>query len=215
MAGVAITRTEFTAPQLRAAAAHTKDARASRRMLAIALVVEGADRTTAARNCGPELRNGSPDPAVRRIRKLSGGQFPRRTGASLQCRGIGRACEPPRVGASTAAHAGADGRACRLGRGRPRPGPDLAPIWLGTAWCAGGARTPAAPDRGNLRRRPARAYGRQATGGTRLSPVVGAPAAPEAGPGGTGCFQTDFPTAAAAAIPEHARGKPIEIWFQE
>jgi transposase len=42
----------LTAPQLRAAAARTKDARASRRMLAIALVVEGADRTTAARNCG-------------------------------------------------------------------------------------------------------------------------------------------------------------------
>jgi transposase len=29
-----------------------KDARASRRMLAIALVLEGMDRTTAARNCG-------------------------------------------------------------------------------------------------------------------------------------------------------------------
>jgi len=52
MAGVAITRTESTAPQLRAEATRTKDARASRRMPAIALVVEGADRTTAAWNCG-------------------------------------------------------------------------------------------------------------------------------------------------------------------
>ncbi len=52
MAGVAITRTELTAPELRLAAARTKDARASRRMLAIALVLEGMDRTSAARTCG-------------------------------------------------------------------------------------------------------------------------------------------------------------------
>lgn len=52
MAGVSITRTELTAPELRLAAARTKDARASRRMLAIALVLEGMDRTTAARTCG-------------------------------------------------------------------------------------------------------------------------------------------------------------------
>jgi transposase len=42
----------MTAEQLRAAAARTKDARAARRMLAIALVLEGVDRTTAARSCG-------------------------------------------------------------------------------------------------------------------------------------------------------------------
>lgn len=52
MAGVAITRTELTAPELRSAAARTKDARASRRMLAIALVLEDMDRTSAARTCG-------------------------------------------------------------------------------------------------------------------------------------------------------------------
>ena len=52
MAGVAITRRELTAVELRAAAARTKDARAARRMLAIALVLEGVDRTTAAETCG-------------------------------------------------------------------------------------------------------------------------------------------------------------------
>jgi len=52
MAGVAITRTELTAAEMRAAAARSKDARAARRMLALALVLEGVDRTTAAQSCG-------------------------------------------------------------------------------------------------------------------------------------------------------------------
>jgi transposase len=49
---VEITRKALTPAQLRAAAGRTRNARAARRMLAIALVLEGADRTTAARSCG-------------------------------------------------------------------------------------------------------------------------------------------------------------------
>ena len=49
---IEITRQELTAAELRAAAAKTKDSRAARRMLAIALVLDGADRTTAATTCG-------------------------------------------------------------------------------------------------------------------------------------------------------------------
>ena len=52
MAGIAITRKALTATELRAAAGKTKDARAARRMLGIALVLEGADRETAAKTCG-------------------------------------------------------------------------------------------------------------------------------------------------------------------
>ena len=52
MAGIAITRRELTASQLRAAAGKTKDARAARRMLVIALVLEGVDRRAAAETCG-------------------------------------------------------------------------------------------------------------------------------------------------------------------
>lgn len=52
MAGIAITRMELTAVELRKAAGRSKDARAARRMLAIALVVEGVDRATAAETCG-------------------------------------------------------------------------------------------------------------------------------------------------------------------
>lgn len=49
---VAVTRTDHSADELRRLASKTREAKASRRMLAIALVLEGADRTTAARTCG-------------------------------------------------------------------------------------------------------------------------------------------------------------------
>src|SRR5271163_2113912 len=49
---VAITRVDLDASGLRAAAARSKDAAASRRMLALALVLEGRNRTEAARAAG-------------------------------------------------------------------------------------------------------------------------------------------------------------------
>ena len=52
MAGIEITRTDLTAAGLRAAAGREKNARTSRRMLAIAQVLDGVDRATAARSCG-------------------------------------------------------------------------------------------------------------------------------------------------------------------
>ncbi len=51
---IAITRTELDAAGLRAAARRARDAAASRRMLALALVLEGATRTEAARAAGME-----------------------------------------------------------------------------------------------------------------------------------------------------------------
>lgn len=49
---VEITRKDVSAGDLRAVAARTKDAKAARRMLAIALLLEGSDRKTAANTCG-------------------------------------------------------------------------------------------------------------------------------------------------------------------
>ncbi len=49
---VAIVRTDLDATALRTAAARCKDAAVSRRMLAIALVLEGYNRTEAARAAG-------------------------------------------------------------------------------------------------------------------------------------------------------------------
>ena len=49
---VEIAREDLTPAQLRAAAGRAKDGRAARRMLAIALVLEGTDRKAAAQTCG-------------------------------------------------------------------------------------------------------------------------------------------------------------------
>jgi len=49
---VAITRKDMSARELRTAAAKTADAKAARRLLAIALVPEDVDRKTAAESCG-------------------------------------------------------------------------------------------------------------------------------------------------------------------
>jgi transposase len=49
---VEITRTELSPAELRRAAARSRDADAARRMLAIALVLEGKSRREAAKSCG-------------------------------------------------------------------------------------------------------------------------------------------------------------------
>jgi transposase len=49
---IAVTRTDLEAGGLRAAAGRTRDAAAARRMLALALVLEGATRSEAARAAG-------------------------------------------------------------------------------------------------------------------------------------------------------------------
>ena len=48
MVAIAITRMDLTATEPRTASAKSRDASAARRMLALALVLEGADRKTAA-----------------------------------------------------------------------------------------------------------------------------------------------------------------------
>jgi transposase len=50
--GVEITRLELSPAELRSQASRCHDARAACRMLAIALVLDGASRTEAARSCG-------------------------------------------------------------------------------------------------------------------------------------------------------------------
>src|SRR5215210_1100037 len=52
MVAVSITREEHDAADLRREASRSRDADAARRMLALALVLEGASRTDAARTCG-------------------------------------------------------------------------------------------------------------------------------------------------------------------
>src|SRR5665213_1046430 len=49
---VSITRVDLTAAKLRAAAGREKDGSAARRMLALAMVLDGVDRKSAAETCG-------------------------------------------------------------------------------------------------------------------------------------------------------------------
>src|SRR5476649_2703721 len=49
---VAITRCDLTSSDLRAAAAREKNSAAARRILALAMVLDGANRTQAAQTCG-------------------------------------------------------------------------------------------------------------------------------------------------------------------
>jgi transposase len=49
---VEVTRLDLTPAELRAAATQAKDVSAARRMLCLAMVLEGTDRTTAAESCG-------------------------------------------------------------------------------------------------------------------------------------------------------------------
>ena len=51
-AAVLITRNDYTAAELRGEAKRTDDADVARRMLALALVLEGKSRGEAARSCG-------------------------------------------------------------------------------------------------------------------------------------------------------------------
>ena len=51
-AAVSITRLDLTASELRGAASRERDGCAARRMLALALVLDGLDRATAAETCG-------------------------------------------------------------------------------------------------------------------------------------------------------------------
>ena len=157
---IAITRRDLTVAELRAAASRTKDARAARRMLAIALVLGGVDRRRAAESCGMDrqtLRDwvhrynaeGLPGLANRR-----GPARPRRLS--------------PVQTAELAAWVEA--------------GPDPARDGGGALAAQG---SPAA-DRGGARGGDARAHGGQVSGGAGLPPTVGAPAPPQGGPGGPG-----------------------------
>src|SRR6201993_5093588 len=61
----------------------------------------------------------------------------------------------------------------------------------------------------------ARAFGWQGACKARLSPPLGAPASSAIRRSGSGDIQKNFAATVAAALPGHARGKPIEIWFQD
>ena len=88
-----ITRTELSAVELRRAAARSREADAARRMLALALVLEGKSRKEAAETCGLDRQ------------RLAG------LGHPLQHRGSPGIVGPQAAWAVVPALVGADGRA--------------------------------------------------------------------------------------------------------
>src|SRR5689334_16019102 len=146
-----------------------------------------------ARGGGAGGRHGPADPA--------------RLGASVQRGGPPRPARPTSIGTQAAAHARAGSGAGHRRRAGAGPGPGrrgaLAP------------GRPAGPDRGPLRGPAARALGRQGAAPARLHPPVGQAEAPEGRRGGAGGVQKGFAELVAGALPEHARGKPVEVWFQD
>src|SRR5689334_3513656 len=126
-------------------------------------------------------------------------------GPPLQRGGPRRPARPAPAGSQAAPHARAGSGAGDRRRAGAGPGPRrrgaLAP------------GRPPGPDRGPLRGPAARALGRQGAAPARLRPPVGASQAPEGGRGGAGGVQKGFADLVAAALPEHARGRPVEVWF--
>jgi putative transposase len=192
---VAITRRELGAGGLRREGARCRDAKAARRMLASALVLEGAAREEAARAAGTDRQTLRERAHRYHAEGLAGlydrhrpGPRPRLTPEQEvePVAAVERGPDPdrdPRVG-------------LRPPEGRLRGA--LAP-----------GRPPGA-DRGPLRRPPARALGRQAAVAARRHAPVGPPRAPRGRRGGAGRLPASFPELVAAALPGRARGRPVE-----
>ena len=184
---VAITRLEHSASDLRAAAAETQDAKAARRMLAVALVLEDWSREAAAEACAMDrqtLRDW-----VHRYNELGlKGLFdqPRRNGPR------------PRLSAEQQAKVA----------GWVEQGPTLEEYPL--ALCRS-----AAADCAGVCCPTARAHGGQTAAQAVVPARVGASAAPAEQTRGTGGFQRSFADLVTAALPPEAAGKPVEIWFTD
>src|SRR3954452_120471 len=187
---VAITRRELDAGGLRREAGRCRGARAARRMVALALVLEGASREEAARAAGMGRQTLRDWVHRYNAEGLAGLRDRRRPGP-----------RPRLTPEQEAALAGALGRGAGPGPGR------------GGGWRPRGG--PEGADRAPLGRRAPGALGRQGAASARLRPPVGQAEAPEGRRGGPGGVQKSFAELVREALPEHARGKPVEVWFQD
>ena len=100
---VRITRKDKSAGELRQEAARCRDGKAARRMLAIALVLDGVDRKTAAENCGIGRRCGIGPTVYHRA-------VPTHVGDSQAVRSLTQCGEPMRFAMAAASHCGASRR---------------------------------------------------------------------------------------------------------
>jgi transposase len=187
---VAITRQELGAVELRREARRCRDTAASRRMLALALVLEGSSREEAARAAGMDR------------------QTLRDWVHRYNAEGLAGLRDRPRSGRRPRLTAEQEAELVTAVERGPDPDRDGVVRWR----------------RVDLRaliearfavRLHERTVGKvlRRLGLARLS--VGASQAPEGGRGGAGGVQKGFAELVREALPERARGRPVEIWFQD
>lgn len=187
---IAITRLERSAADLRAAAGRTQDAPVARRMLAIALVLEGWSRDAAAEACAMErqtLRDW-----VHRYNELGLAGLsdrPRRNGP------------PPRLSAEQQATV----------KQWVEQGPDLERDGVVRWRCVDLQRRIKAEFTVHLHERSVGKLLRRLDF-TRLQPR---PYHPKKAAVAQETFKRDFTRLAADALPPAAAGKPLEIWFED
>ena len=186
---VAITRLDLTEADLRAAAARTQDAKASRRMLAIALLLEGWSREAAAEACAMDrqtLRDW-----VHRYNAFGlAGLYDRRAAMARR-----PACQPN-------------------SRPRWRHGWSKVRISSGTVWCVGVASICSGGSCRSLlsnctSARWANCCASCRSDGCRCGRSIRKVSR------GTSGFQSSFADLMTAALPPEAAGKPVEIWFTD
>src|SRR3984893_10174806 len=132
---------------------------------------------------------------------------PARLGSTLQRRRHRRALQPHSGWTETPAHSRAGGDSSRAGWQRTRP----CQTWRGALAPGGfGPR-----DQDAVQCDLGRAQRRRDAAPPRLSAAVGATATSPTGSCGAGGAQKNFADLVKAAIPEHAREKPIELWWQD
>src|SRR5437763_8300826 len=180
---VGITRHELCAGDLRREARRCRDGAASRRMLALALVLEGASREEAARAAGMDRQT------------LRDWVHRYNAGTVHSIEGLAGLRDRPRSGRKPRLTPGQEAElAAAVEQG---PDPDRDPR-VGLRPPEGRLRGALAPDRPQglardaVRGPAARALGRQGAAPARLRPPVGAPEAPEGGRGGAGGVQKGF-----------------------
>ena len=187
---VAVTRLDLSARDLRASAARSTDAKAARRMLAIALVMEGSDRAAAARSCGMDR------------------QTLRDTGCIVTMPGGLRACRTARhQGAQPYLSAAQKAELSEIVRAGPDPEVDRVVRWR----------------RIDLKHLIKERFGvvmHERTVGKQLAELgfrrlSVRPAHPQSDPAAQAAFKKKLRAAGSAALPPEARGKPLEIWFQD
>ena len=184
---LAITCADYTAAALREVATRGNDADATRRMLALALVLEGYKRGEAGKLCGMD-RQTLRDWVIR-----------------YNAEGIAGLCNRIAAGPKPRLNPEQEAAVAEL----VRKGPDL----RGRGSLAPGESGPR--DQGAVQCDLGRAQRRRDAAPSRLSAAVGAAATSATGPGGAGDTQKNFADLVKAVIPEHAREKPIELWWQD